>query len=110
MCNRFKLALERLAGPDDLYFHPIQEREIFSQIPELDEAQCHDTVHLISEDQAVLKGPEVVEFLAKRLPGVKKFAWLLDNEAGKKAVELFYNAVNEYRKSSLNSCQSCKRN
>lgn len=87
----------------------IRDEETFKLYPELDIKEAHDTIHLIDEDDKIYKGGEVVTYLAHRFPGVKKFAWLLETGVGKKTVDLFYNAVNQYRKSSLNNCKSCKQ-
>ena len=108
MCNRFKQALENLPGSRDINFIPLQNEDIFKKYSILDPLKCADSVHLLVEENKVLVGPEVIEHLVKIIPGISKLSWLLDKEAGKKAVGLFYKSINEYRKSKWNPCKECK--
>ena len=108
MCTRFKQALENLPGSRDISFIPLQEDEIFKTYPKLDPLQCADSVHLLIDEEKFLVGPEVVKYLIKTIPGISKLSWLLDKEAGNKAVDLFYKSINTYRKSKWNPCPKCK--
>lgn len=108
MCTRFKMALERLPGSDQINMVSIHEKEIYEKFTFLDPKDCHDTVHLIDESEKLHKGPEVVEYLVTIIPGIKKISWLVQTDTGKKALEFFYDTVNKYRKSKLNRCPSCK--
>lgn len=108
MCTRFKQALERIPGADSITKVSIHNNEIYTYFPSLDPAQCNQEVHLIDEDENILSGAEVITYLAKKFPGVKKIAWLLETNVGKKSLDYFYKMVSKYRNSSLNKCPSCK--
>lgn len=74
---------------------------------------CLEQVHMITSDCRILKGREVVDELTETLPGVSKFAWLLDNDQGKKVKDFFYQKVEELREiskqKSEGDCNQCPR-
>jgi predicted DCC family thiol-disulfide oxidoreductase YuxK len=109
LCLRFKQGLEFL--DKNLNFVSVQDDEIYSEFPELQRQECLEKVHLITVDRKILKGIEVVDFLAESLPAVSKFSWLLESEQGKKAKEFFYQKVEELReitkKKNEGNCQQC---
>lgn len=110
LCLRFKQGLEYL--DKSLCFVSAREEEIYLQYPELSRQACLEKVHLVTEERAILVGPEVVDYLAKRLPGVSKLAWLLDTDQGKKVKDYFYQKVEELREMSQksdNDCDQCPR-
>ena len=109
LCQRFGLSLDRLPGTDKITKVSIHDKEIFEQFPKLDKEQCDEQIHLIIEDGTILQGPEVLQSLIERFPGTSKFAWLLDNEMGKKAITYFYGMAQKYRESLLNRCDDCKK-
>jgi predicted DCC family thiol-disulfide oxidoreductase YuxK len=109
LCTRFKQGLELMDLPKKIRFIPLQDPKLFEEFPELNAEDCASQVHLITEERKILKGPEVVEYLLKTLPGVSKLSWLLDTESGKKATQLFYQKVEELRdilkeKEDCNEC------
>jgi predicted DCC family thiol-disulfide oxidoreductase YuxK len=105
LCLRFKQGLEYL--DKNLNFISARDEAIYTEFPELSRQECLERVHLITEDKKILSGPEVVDYLAARLPGVSKFAWLLDNDQGKKVREYFYQKVEELRELSTKKSQDC---
>lgn len=105
LCLRFKQGLEYL--DKNLCFVSARDQEVYSQFPELDRRACLDKVHLLTEDHRMLVGAEVVDYLALRLPGISKLAWLLDNEQGTKVKEFFYQKVEELRELSQKSKEDC---
>lgn len=110
LCLRFKQGLEYL--DKNLCFVSAREDAIYGEFPELSREACLEKVHLITEDRKILAGPEVVDYLAHRLPGISKLAWLLDNEQGKKVKDYFYQKVEELRELSQkkkNDCNQCPR-
>ena len=110
MCKRFKISLEQIDREKKINFIPVQEQEIFKAYPQLDVKMCYEKVHLIDEDNTVYQGSKVVEFLVKSFPQVSKFSWLLETNMGQKALDFFYDRVNEYRKSShKKNCPKCKK-
>jgi len=109
LCKRFKEALEKIDHTHKLNFISIHEKSIYQSFPQLDIKDCHDSVHLIDENKKIYKGPEVIEYLIHFYPVVSKFAWLVETNIGKKAIDFFYKTVNELRKSELNPCPSCNR-
>jgi predicted DCC family thiol-disulfide oxidoreductase YuxK len=110
LCLRFKQGLEYL--DKNLCFIPAREDEIYVEFPELSRQACLEKIHLITEEKKILVGPEVVDYLVQRLPGVSKLAWLLENDQGKKIKDYFYQKVEELRQLSQkneNDCDQCPR-
>jgi predicted DCC family thiol-disulfide oxidoreductase YuxK len=109
LCLRFKQGLEYL--DKNLTFVSARNEEIYQEFPELDKKSCLEKVHMISKDRTIYSGPEVVDQLIQTLPGVSKFAWLLDNEQGKKVKEFFYQKVEELRELSTKKedCRQCPK-
>ena len=91
LCLRFKQGLEFL--DKNLCFISAREDFIYTEFPELSRQACLEKVHLITEEKKILSGPEVVDYLAQKLPGVSKLGWLLDTDQGKKVKEFFYFLV-----------------
>ncbi len=110
LCLRFKQALEYL--DKNMNFVSAREDGVYTQFPELNRQTCLEKVHMITTEGKIIAGPEVVDQLMHTLPGVKKFAWLLDNEQGKKVKEFFYQKVEELReitKQKEEGCGECPR-
>lgn len=110
LCLRFKQGLTYL--DKNLTFISAREDDVYDAFPELNRQECLEKVHMITEDRQILKGPEVVDYLVKTLPGVSKLAWLLDNEQGKKVKDFFYQKVEELRELSQkkdSDCNQCPR-
>ena len=110
LCLRFKQGLEFL--DKNLCFISARDEEIYKDFPELSRQECLEKVHLITLENKVLVGPEVVDYLANSLPGISKLAWLLNNDQGKKIKEYFYQKVEELRELSQKKekdCNQCSR-
>ena len=111
LCLRFKQGLEFL--DKNINFVSVREEDVYAEFPELNRQECIATVHMISQDGQIHKGSAVVDELVKTLPGVSKFAWLLDNEQGKKVKDFFYQKVEELReltqKKEEGNCNQCPR-
>jgi predicted DCC family thiol-disulfide oxidoreductase YuxK len=109
LCLRFKQGLSFL--DKNLTFVSAREEEVYQAFPELSRQACLDKVHMITTEKMIIAGPDVVEHLMQTLPGVSKFAWLLDNEKGQKVKDFFYQKVEELRELShkKESCQQCPR-
>ncbi|MBL7665117.1 MAG: DUF393 domain-containing protein [Bacteriovoracaceae bacterium] len=108
LCVRFKQGLEMLDKNHQLHFYPLQDAKVFTQFPFLDPQKVEQKVHLVTTEQKVLEGGEVVEYLLKMIPGVEKFSWLLDNNVSKKTMGFFYDTVDFLRKNT-HSCNSCSK-
>lgn len=111
LCLRFKQGLEFL--DKSLSFVSARDEGIYAEFPELSPQECLEKVHMITADRRILRGSEVVDELVHRLPGVSKFAWLLDNDQGRKAKEFFYQKVEELReitrRKDEGDCNQCPR-
>lgn len=110
LCLRFKQGLQYL--DKNLTFVSARDEEVYGEFPELNRQDCLDKVHMVTSERKILSGPEVVDFLVATLPGVSKFAWLLDNEQGKKVKDFFYQKVEELRELSQkkdSDCNQCPR-
>jgi predicted DCC family thiol-disulfide oxidoreductase YuxK len=110
LCLRFKQGLQFL--DKNLTFVSAREDEIYQAFPELNRQACLEQVHMLTLDRKILKGPEVVDFLLERLPGISKFAWLLESDQGQKVKDFFYQKVEELRDLSLKKedCRQCPKN
>jgi len=110
LCLRFKQGLSYL--DKNLTFVSAREDDVYLAFPELNRQECLESVHMITSDNKILKGPEVVDYLVETLPGVSKLAWLLDNEQGKKVKNYFYEKVEELREltnKKQSECEQCPR-
>ncbi len=110
LCVRFKQGLEYL--DKDISYWSVRDDEVYLEFPELSRQACLDKIHMITEERKILVGPEVVDYLASRIPGVSKLGWLLDNEQGKKIKDYFYQKVEELRELSQKKekdCDQCPR-
>jgi predicted DCC family thiol-disulfide oxidoreductase YuxK len=107
MCKRFKQGLELIDRQKKIKFYSIHDPSTFTQFPNIKVEDAKDIVHLIKNDE-VFTGGQVISELIKLYPAVNKLSWLLDSQAGKKAMDLFYDKVNELRQSKLNPCPNCK--
>lgn len=110
LCLRFKQGLEFL--DKDLCFVSAREDLVYQEFPELSRQACLEKVHLITAEKKIVVGSEVVDYLAQRLPGVSKLAWLLDTDKGKKVKDYFFQKVEELRELSQkqdSDCNQCPR-
>ena len=110
LCLRFKQGLQYL--DKNLTFVSARDEDIYRHFPELNRQTCLEKVHMITADNKIISGPEVVDHLVQTLPGVSKLSWLLDNEQGKKVKDFFYEKVEELREltNKKNSdCEQCPR-
>lgn len=109
LCLRFKQGLSLM--DKNLVFISVREESTFERFPELSRQECLEKVHLIKDSGEVISGPDVVDYLVERLPGVKKLSWLLDSDQGKKVKNFFYDKVEELRRLTVknSSCSSCPK-
>ena len=61
------------------------------------------------ENENIIKGSEVIKYLVHKIPAVEKFSWLIEKESSQKAMDVFYDKVNEVRKKIKKSkgCTDC---
>jgi predicted DCC family thiol-disulfide oxidoreductase YuxK len=97
LCLRFKQGLDLLPGASSIQKVSIYEEAFFEQCDLVTQEECFAVVHLIDENMKVYQGPEVLEYLIKKVPLVNKLAWLLETDAGKKGLEIFYESANTLR-------------
>jgi predicted DCC family thiol-disulfide oxidoreductase YuxK len=110
LCVRFKQGLEYI--DKSLHFVSARDEAVYSAFPELSQAACLEKIHMITIEKQILVGPEVVDYLVSRIPGVSKLAWLLENDQGKKVKDYFYQKVEELRELSQkkdSDCNQCPR-
>lgn len=111
LCLRFKQGLEYL--DKTINFISARDDEVYACYPVLVKQQCLEHVHMLTLDGRVLKGSEVVDELMQTLPGISKFAWLLDSDQGRKVKDFFYQKVEELReitkKKDEGNCNQCPR-
>ncbi|MBL6990929.1 MAG: DUF393 domain-containing protein [Bacteriovoracaceae bacterium] len=109
LCQRFRDSLCRLAGNNVVSTVSIHQEEIYEVYPQLDKQLCNEELHLIVDEQTILSGSEALQWLIAKLPGVSKFAWLIESNAGKKSIDFFNEMASKYRKVLLDRCPSCKK-
>lgn len=107
LCLRFKQGLEMMNKT--ISFVPLNDPDIFKTFPILKYDECQMQVHLLVNENHVLKGPEVVDYLLESTPLVSKLSWLLDNPAGDKVKDFFYQKVEELREivKEKQNCPTC---
>ncbi|OUR93466.1 hypothetical protein A9Q84_18505 [Halobacteriovorax marinus] len=108
MCERFAKSIHKFDSTSHINIHSFHDEDIFANFPMLNAEDCDKEVHLILEDQSVLRGARVVEYLVTLNPMIKKISWLVESDAGRKAIDIFYKSANIYRETLLNRCPKCK--
>jgi len=98
LCVRFTQALRLVDKKEHISFISIYDDDIYTAFPDLSKEECAETIHFITEDKTIIKGGDVIEHLVKEIPSVEKFAWLLESDRSKQAVDAFYKKINEVRK------------
>lgn len=106
LCVRFKQAISLIDKNNTVQFRSIYDEKVYQDYPELDPEQCEEEVHMINERE-VYRGAEVIAELAKTLPGVQKFSWLINKESAKSAMDMFYGQINEMRQMQRKKCFRC---
>lgn len=105
LCKRFVQSLKVLDTKKYLNFESLYNKDLYESINLITFENCKKEVHLILEDE-VLKGSEVIEYLVSKIPGVKKISWLIESEATKGAMNLFYKSLNSIRQKKQ-GCKTC---
>jgi len=108
MCERFAKSIQRFESTEHIHIHSFRDEEVFTTFSMLNSKDCDKEVHLILEDRSVLKGARVIEHLITLNPKIKKISWLIESDAGRKAIDIFYKSANIYRETLLNRCPKCK--
>lgn len=98
LCVRFTQALKLVDKDEKINFVSVYDEKIYELYPELNKDECEEVVHYLTEDGKIFQGGAVIEHLVKEIPSVEKFAWLLESERSKNAVDAFYKKINEVRK------------
>lgn len=110
LCVRFTQALRLVDKDDKIHFLSIYDEDIYKTYPELNKEKCEETIHFIKENKEIISGSNVLEYLISEIPSVEKFAWLLESERSKQAVNAFYKKINEVRKIiKKKGCTGCGR-
>lgn len=109
LCVRFTQALKALDQKNEISFESLYSEELYNEFKDLFLEDCKKEVHLILEDQQILKGPQVIEYLVAKIPGVKKVSWLIESKAAKGAMNLFYKKVNSIRLLQKQGCKTCSK-
>lgn len=109
LCVRFTQALKLVDKNNQIELREIQDLNIYTEYENLTFEDCSETIHLITKENKVLKGSEVIQHLIEEIPSVQKFSWLIEPESAQKALDVFYNKVNEVRKTIKKSkgCTNC---
>ncbi|MAZ47827.1 MAG: hypothetical protein CME65_04650 [Halobacteriovoraceae bacterium] len=106
LCKRFKQALQLIDSKKQINFRSIYDENVYLEYPQLTFEQCEQEIHMLSEGK-VFKGGEVIQELLKVIPGVKKFAWLIEKDSSKSALDAFYGQINDMRGMQKKKCFRC---
>jgi len=109
LCLRFKQAMERLPGHENINKVSIHDKDVYGAHPQVTYEQCVMALHFIEVNGEVFKGGDAAAKLLHHLPGIETFAWLADSDMGKKAVDYFYKMADRYKKELQKPCPQCKR-
>lgn len=107
LCLRFKKAMEFLDLNSEIEFVSIHNEEAFERFPNVNRDECFETIHLLTSSDEIITGGDVLDFLIKLSPGVKKYAWLLESQAARTAMDAFYNRLNDMRIMKKRRCFTC---
>lgn len=108
LCNRFASSVQRMEHTSHIELAALKDEKVYESFPILNRDDCKKEVHLLISESKVLKGPKVIEYLITLNPTIKKISWLIQSNAGQKAMDIFYKSSNLYRESLLNRCPKCK--
>jgi hypothetical protein len=101
------MSLEKLSTFRDLTMISIHDEEIYKHFSILNKDDCLEEVHLLLDENNVLKGSDALEHLLKQNKLVSKFAWLIESDKGQKTIDYFYSMANKYRETIAKKCPSC---
>ena len=107
LCLRFKQSLQRIELDIKLFYYPIQDKHLYAKFSQITESDTSKEIHLILSNSQVLRGSEVISYLAKQNQAVHKFSWLIESKMGQKAIDIFYKTSNKYRQTLRKCCQKC---
>jgi predicted DCC family thiol-disulfide oxidoreductase YuxK len=108
LCNRFAHSITKFESTSHIQIESLHNETLYIDHPALSKEACQLEVHLLIDDEHILAGSQVLEYLIKLNPKIRKLSWLIESDAGQKAMNLFYNSANLYRESLLNRCPKCK--
>jgi predicted DCC family thiol-disulfide oxidoreductase YuxK len=111
LCLRFKQALSLMDTKNYINFVSLKDDSVFLNFPQLKREECSEKIHLLTEEEKILIGPEVIEYLIRYYPVVNKLTWLIETGSGKKAINLFHQKVEEMKEllKKKDECQECPR-
>ena len=107
-CTRFKEGLDKLDIKKEITKESIYNKNIYLCYPDLKKEECEKNLHFINKNGNVYQGSECIPQLIKYIPLVSKLSWLLDSQAGQKALNIFYDRINKYRNKIVKECPNCK--
>ncbi|WP_127716498.1 thiol-disulfide oxidoreductase DCC family protein [Halobacteriovorax sp. HLS] len=108
LCNRFAHSIKKFESTSHIEIESLHNDAIYIDHPYLSKEECEKKLHLVIDRDTILEGAAAVEHLIKLNPAIKKISWLIESDAGQKAMNLFYKSANVYRESLLNRCPKCK--
>lgn len=108
LCVRFKETLIRTEGFENLNPIAYQNDEVYIAYPSLSKENCAAEIHLLLEDESILKGSDALAYLLKLNPSISKFSWLIESNMGKKAIDYFHQMTDYYRQVARKRCSSCQ--
>lgn len=107
LCTRFQKALALLDIKGKVSYRSLHDPSVYIDFPNLNKEDCEDVIHLVDSDGKIYRSTEVIEFLVEIFPGVNKFAWLLESDSAKNAMDVFYNKLNDMRIMKKRKCYTC---
>jgi len=107
LCRRFKEALERIPGTEEISMVSVHDEKIYTSFPQLNKEECLKEPHFIDENLNIFKGKEAITQIIKRFPLAEKFSWLIESDMGEKAIDLFNKVAKSFREEFTKGCKDC---
>ena len=106
LCRRYKQALDFI---DHTAFNWLDANDDESiKIIDRTKDELLSEIHILLEDSTVLSGSEAMSYILAKMPGASRFAWLMEKDSTKKAIETFHSTSEKLRRRLIKSCPSCK--
>jgi predicted DCC family thiol-disulfide oxidoreductase YuxK len=107
LCRRFKEALERIPGTEEISMVSVHDENIYTSFPQLNKEECLKEPHFIDENLNIFKGKEAITQIIKRFPLAEQFSWLIESGMGQKAVGFFNKVAKSLREEFTKDCKGC---
>lgn len=106
LCRRYKQALDLIDHTAFNWLDANDDEAI--KVIDRSKEQLLSEIHILLEDSSILSGSEAMSFILTHMPGASRFAWLMEKDSTKKAIDTFHATSEKLRRRLIKSCPSCK--